>query len=284
MKDLTNKIALVTGSGDGIGRAIALELAKAGCDLALNDIRPEKLDEVEKGIRALGRRTLRVPADVSDRLQAESMCSAAVREFGRVDILVNNAGVAVFGKMPEIPIEDWQWIVGINLWAHIFTVRTLLPEMIKRGEGHLVHVASMAGLVSPGRVLPYGVTKFAVVGLAEGLAAEVRPTGVGVTVVCPYFVNTDMAQRARYVTPDQAVKDSFLQEGQRWTGTGASPEAVALKTVSAIRKNRFLVTTHWSTRILMVVRALFPQQAINGNAHLVARYTGRLDAGSPPSS
>ncbi|MBI2058344.1 MAG: SDR family oxidoreductase [Nitrospirae bacterium] len=267
MNNLTDSIALVTGAGSGIGRATALELARAGCHLVLNDIRRESLESVEKEIQAMGRRTLALVADVSVQEQAEGMCQAALKHFGKVDVLVNNAGVAVNGRIEDLPLEDWRWIMNINVWAHIYTVRSLLPHMLERKSGHLVHLASAAGLLAPSMLIAYNVTKFAVVGLAETLAADLHGTGVGVTVVCPAFVNTPIFKAARYAgsAPEQAT---MKQIGKQVLDRGIPPEAVAAKIVKAIRKNRFLLLPHPWVRFAMWVRALFPQRAVAANSRL----------------
>ncbi|MBI2059890.1 MAG: SDR family oxidoreductase [Nitrospirae bacterium] len=270
MKDLRDAVALVTGAGSGIGRATAVELARQGCRVALNDLRAESLGHVEEEIRALslGRNPLAVSADVSDRSAADEMCEKVMREGGRVDILVNNAGVGLVGRMEETSIEDWEWIMGINLWAHIHTVRKLLPPMLERGSGHLVHVSSGAGLVAAGPLLAYAVTKFAVVGLAEALAAQVRSAGIGVTVVCPYAVKTSIIDSLHSARPSSKEIDDFAH---RAVENGIPPEEVARKIVRAIRRNRFMVYTHPWFRFAVWTKALWPQLSIRINARLTDR-------------
>lgn len=281
MRDLKDSVALVTGAGSGIGRATALELARSGCDMVLNDLRAEALVEVERSIVSMGRRAVSIPADVSSRDQAEALCRRATEAFGRVDILVNNAGVGVTGRMEEMPLEDWEWIMGINVWAHIYTTRALLPQMLKRRQGHLVHVASGAGLLASGSLLAYSVTKFAVVGMAESLAAQLRSAGIGVTVVCPAHVRTGIVEAARYRGSEADVA-SNMSFGRKAIERGMDPEVVARKIVKAIRKNRFLLLTHPWFRFVVLLRVLFPQSAVRVNAWFTDRLSPRVASAVQP--
>lgn len=272
MKDLRDAVALVTGAGDGIGRATALALARAGCHVAINDVRADSLAPVEAEIRALGRRSAAVPADVGSREEAEAMCRRAAEALGRVDLLVNNAGIGMGGRMDDITLEEWDLILRVNLMAHIWTVREVLPGMRERGRGHLVHVSSFDGLASTGILLPYGVTKFAVVGLAEALAAQLRPAGVGVTVVCPGFVRTGIAERGHYAGLDGAERKRMIAEARSLLDRGKDPAVVGEKIVRAIRRNRFLVLTDWWERPLLWLRLLSPQLSIWINAKFTAKF------------
>lgn len=257
----------MTGAGSGIGKATALQLAQAGCHLVLNDLREEKLLAISGLVESLGRKVLVAPADVSNWGQVEAMCARALAAFHRVDILVNNAGVALSGWMEDLSLEDWEWIMRINFWSQVYMVKALLPQMLKRKKGHLVHVASGAGLICPGFIFPYGVSKFSVVGLAEGLAAQLRGRGVGVTLVCPLFVRTSIVSSSSFpgLSFQKEKAHAFLQ---RW---GISPQKVAKKIVHAISTNRFLVLTHSSFALALWLRACFPSFALYLNSLLTRK-------------
>lgn len=262
MKDFKDKIALVTGAGGGIGREIALELARKGCHVILNDITQPRLNEVGREIEQLGRRSHEIIADLSKRSEVERMCEEALAWLGRVDILVNNAGIATSGMINDIPLDKWEEIFNVNLWPHIISTRILLPKMKERGEGYFVHISSASGLWGQGFTPAYTTTKFAVVGFAESLAAQARSCGVGVSVVCPSFVKTDLMKssiEAGHVYGDPGMKSRAPQLAQRFVRIGMSPRRVARKTVKAIQKNRFLVLTDVPTRVMYPLRSLFPQ-------------------------
>lgn len=137
------------------------------------------------------------PCDVSKPDQVERLFELSARELGHIDLLVNNAGVAVGGPVGTIPLADWEWIMGINLWGVIYGCHYFLPAMKARGSGHVLNVASIAAFASAAEMAPYNVTKAGVVALSETLASELSGTGVGVTVLCPYFFTTNIAKSAR---------------------------------------------------------------------------------------
>lgn len=269
MKSLKDKVALVTGAGSGIGRATAIELAREGCHLVLNDIETEPLRDVEKQIVDLGRRVLFAPADVSKLPQVEKMCADALSAFGCVDILVNNAGFGVGGDMHNIPLEDWDSIIGVNLLAHIYTVKLLLPQMLGRGEGHLVHVSSAAGMLAVPFLSPYCVTKHAVCGLAESLAAELSPKGIGVTLVCPSPVQTPIMrrrQRVYFSSEDDAYAAMKFMHGV--VDGGMLPEKLAKKIVRAIYKNQYLISTSGALKAVLIAKAFFPSAGFRFSSFL----------------
>lgn len=272
MKNLKEAIALVTGAGSGIGREIALKLAQQGCHVVVNDIAREGAERVAEEIRQLGRQALVIVADVSNASDVDRMCREALETLGRVDILVNNAGICIFGRLEDIPKEAWEKILRINLWASIYTTRALLPQMLKRGTGHIVYVASAAGLVGTGLSVPYNTTKAGLVGFAESFAAQVLSKGIGVTLVCPAFVKTPLFQTVQVYMPDSNMRDRFMRFKNRaysyWT---KSPGEVAQKVVRAIRKNRFLLITHWDAKFLLWMHTFFPQLYVRFNAWLIRR-------------
>jgi len=272
--EIDGKIAVVTGAASGIGRATAIALAREGADLALADVRDDRLEEARKEITALGRRSIAVHTDVSKLQDVRTLFDRCVSEMGQVDILMNNAGVHLVGPTEKISIADWEWIVGINLWGVVYGINVFLAHMLERGSGHIVNTASMAGLIGAEPSVPYVATKFAVVGISECLAAYLRPKGVGVTVVCPSFVATNIAEQERLVPFGDGFDDArraFLEALKRgeWSrfnvipGGVISPEQVAEKVVHAIKENIFLVYTHRGQKEAVVAKAQDPEGTID---------------------
>jgi NAD(P)-dependent dehydrogenase (short-subunit alcohol dehydrogenase family) len=272
--DIQGKVAVVTGGASGIGRATAIALATEGADLVLADINDAGMEEACAEIAGLGRKAIAVHTDVSKLEDVQRLFDRSVSEMGRVDILMNNAGVHIMGPTEKIPIADWEWIVGINLWSVIYGVNVFLHHMMERGSGHIVNTASMAGLIAGEPSTPYVTTKFAVVGLSEGLAVYLRPKGIGVSVLCPGWVKTGIGQHERLVPFDDGFDDvraAIFEEVGRgdWSRleglpTGVmSAEEVAGKVVHAIKDNTFLIYTRDEQKGIVMQKAANPEETID---------------------
>lgn len=191
--------AVVTGSGSGLGRALCLALARRGASLSVSDIDLEAALETCRLARAAGAREASATlCDVRRLEQVEGLAAAAFSTLGGVDLLVNNAGVACGGNVGEVPIEDWRWTIDVNLWGVIYGCHVFLPRMRAQGSGHVLNVASAAGLLCAPTMGPYNVSKAGVVALTETIAGELRPAGIGATVLCPTFFRTNIAKSGRY--------------------------------------------------------------------------------------
>jgi NAD(P)-dependent dehydrogenase (short-subunit alcohol dehydrogenase family) len=232
MKDkLDGKLALVTGAGSGIGKATALALAAKGARIVAVDIDDARVVEMKKELGercAMARRV-----DVSKRDEMRALAGDVHRDLGPLDVLVNNAGVGHSGGILDTSLEDWDWIVGVNLWGVIHGCHFFVPKMVERGAGgHVANVASAFGLFAGPGVAPYCTTKFAVVGLSESLRAELRPHGIGVSAICPGLINTDIIARGRFADEGMraGVADTFQKKGR-------APEQVASAILHAIGKN-----------------------------------------------
>jgi NAD(P)-dependent dehydrogenase (short-subunit alcohol dehydrogenase family) len=185
-------VCVVTGGASGIGRASALAFARAGADVVVADLNEEGAASVSGEVEALGRRGLPVQTDVSRPPELDELVARSIDWQGHVDLFFSNAGVAMWGAPEKIPFDRWEALADVNLWPQVRIVGTVLPHMLERGSGYLLHTASAGGLVGNPATVPYAVTKFAVVGLAESLAIYCSGTGVGVSVVCPMFVATNL--------------------------------------------------------------------------------------------
>lgn len=256
MTDVANRTAFITGGANGIGLGLARSLARAGAKLALVDLDAEALARADAELREVTEVTT-VVLDVRDRDAYARAADAVEAKFGSVSILVNNAGVAGGAPASKLTYQLWDWGMGINLDGVINGIQTFLPRMIERGAGgHIVNTASGAGLyTNPGNAL-YCTAKFAVVGMSEALRVELEAQGIGVTVVCPGPVATDIIARTRAVqpkvtrslSPEQRSKAFARQEEMKnYLANGVSPDAVGDMVLAAILENRLYVHTDRSS-------------------------------------
>ncbi|HEY2773115.1 MAG TPA: SDR family NAD(P)-dependent oxidoreductase [Candidatus Binatia bacterium] len=189
--------AVVTGGAGGLGRALCLALARRGAAVLVADRDAAGAAETAAQVDSIGGRGHAAACDVSRPKEVEALLAAADEKIGGVDLLVNNAGVAVAGPVGVVPLADWEWILGINLWGVLYGCHYFLPRFRSQGSGHILNVASAAGLLSAPEMAPYNVTKAAVVSLSETLAAELHGTGIGVSVLCPTFFRTNIMASSR---------------------------------------------------------------------------------------
>ncbi|MGN0064763.1 MAG: SDR family NAD(P)-dependent oxidoreductase [Nocardioides sp.] len=242
-KDFSGAVVALTGAGSGIGRALAVALASRGALLALSDITPGPLAETAELARAAGARdVLTTTVDVADRAAVEAWAAEVVAHHGRVNVLVNNAGVSLTGQFAELEHADMEWIVGINFWGVVHGTKAFLPHLIASGEGHVVTLSSLFGLLSvPGQSL-YNATKYAVRGLTEALREEMLAAGhpVDVTVVHPGGIATGIVRNGRFADPDRGARtiSTFDEVLARTT-----PEQAARTILSGMsrRKPRVLI-------------------------------------------
>lgn len=213
MKSLDDKVVVVTGAGSGIGRALALDLARRGSRLALSDIDEAGLATTVEQVRALGVREVSGdPLDVADRGAFAAYADTVIARHGRANVVVNNAGVALAGDFEELTYEDLDWIVGINFWGVVHGTKEFLPHLIASGEGHVVNISSLFGLVSMPGQSAYNATKYAVRGMTEALREEMLIAGhpVGVTAVHPGGIKTAIARNARVSASEDKVATARL--------------------------------------------------------------------------
>jgi NAD(P)-dependent dehydrogenase (short-subunit alcohol dehydrogenase family) len=254
MLDPKGKTAFVTGAASGIGFGIAGRLAAAGARVALADIRPEPLESARARLAATGGEAMAVSVDVSDRASVEAAADAVEREFGDVQIVCNNAGVAMHGvPVEKVAAQDWDWVIGVNIYGVIHGVQTFLPRIRAHGKGgHIVNTASIGGLqVNPTFLTgPYSMTKFAVVSLSEALKNELEGTDIGISVLCPMSVATEihLSERSRpdrLGGPTERSDNHFMGELIKH---GLPPDVVGDYVVEAIRTGEFYILTHPETR------------------------------------
>ncbi|AYA36833.1 3-ketoacyl-ACP reductase [Hymenobacter oligotrophus] len=193
MENLTGKVALVTGAGKGIGRAVAVALAKEGAHVGLLARSENQLQEVAAEIAALGGKAAVVTADVADRLAVEAAVEQVRQQLGPIDILINNAGIGTFAKLLDMPVEEWERIIQVNLLGTYYTTRAVLPDMLARQAGDIINVASTAGQRGAATTSAYSASKFGVLGFTESLMQEVRKQNIRVSALTPSTVATELA-------------------------------------------------------------------------------------------
>jgi len=238
MKTLDDKVVVITGAGSGIGRALALDLARRGSLLALSDVDEAGLAETVSLVERAGVRRVRSDRlDVSDRGAVQRYALDVVQDLGRVNVVVNNAGVALSGDFDDLNYSDIDWIVGVNFWGVVHGTKEFLPHLIASGDGHVVNLSSLFGLVSmPGQSM-YNATKYAVRGMTEALREEMLIAGhpVGVTAVHPGGIKTAIARNARVSAKESQEKTAkFFDEKL----AKMTPERAAEVIVAGILKNK----------------------------------------------
>ena len=238
MKTLDDKVVVITGAGSGIGRALALDLARRGSLLALSDVDDAGLAEtVAQAERAGARRVVGHHLDVSDRGAFGRYALDVVQELGRVNVVINNAGVALAGDFTDLEYDDIDWIIGVNFWGVVHGTKEFLPHLIASGDGHVVNISSLFGLVSmPGQSM-YNATKYAVRGMTEALREEMLIAGhpVGVTAVHPGGIKTAIARNARVSAKENKEETARLFDEKLAKMT---PERAAEIIVNGILKNK----------------------------------------------
>jgi NAD(P)-dependent dehydrogenase (short-subunit alcohol dehydrogenase family) len=258
MRELAGKTAFVTGGASGIGLGLGRAFAQAGMKVMLADIEADALAAAVKSLENVRPGVRGVICDVADPSSVERAAKASYEAFGNVHVVCNNAGVAAGGGIDNISLDNWRWVLDVNLMGVLHGIRSFLPHIRGHGEGgHFVNTASMAGMESGLGFSPYGASKFAVVGMSEGLAAQLRPLGIGVSVLCPSFVRTRIGESGRNrpqrygPTPSldpNSPAAAVVAEITSRLQAGLDPAAVAERVLDAIRNDELYVFTHPNMR------------------------------------
>jgi short-subunit dehydrogenase len=241
IRNLRGKVAVVTGAASGIGRALSIGLWEKGCHLALVDVDADGLTSLSATLVGSSRDQVATThvAHVGDKVRMEEVAREVVAAHGAVHVLINNAGIGYEAAFPQTSLDEWERIVGVNLWGVIYGCHFFMPHLAKADRAHIVNISSLFGIVAMAGQTAYCATKFAVRGLSESLWEELRATSVGLTVVHPGAVASNIMKRARGDDPE------LLQRVSRWYERKAlSPERAAAQIIRAIERGtpRLLIT------------------------------------------
>jgi NAD(P)-dependent dehydrogenase (short-subunit alcohol dehydrogenase family) len=264
MQDLKGKVAFITGGASGIGLAMARAFGREGMSVMIADIEGQALQAAVERLRSEQVRAEGVVADVTRRDSLRAAALETIARFGKVHVVCNNAGVGAGGMLGQVPERDWNWVIDVNLYGVVHGMEIFTPLILSHGEGgHFVNTASMAGMLSGLGFSPYAASKFAVVTMSEGLAMQLKPLGIGVSVLCPGWVRTRINASGRNRperygptrTPDPdspaAALAAYIDESLR---SGLDPAEVAARVLTAIREDELYVFTHPQMRAAMEER------------------------------
>ena len=239
MNDLSGKTAIVTGGASGIGRALSHELARRGVLVTVADIDERGAQRVAQEIEHGGGRAVAAGVDVADR----DAVVALVERTGRLDFMFNNAGICIQGEMRDMDFGLWRRIVDVNLWGVIHGAMAAYAVMVRQGFGHIVNVASAAGLIPIPTQAAYTTTKFGVVGLSAALRAEAEPLGVRVSVVCPGLIDTSIVAATRFLNSTQEDVLALFPFKM------LPPDRLARIVLKGVARNRAVIVTPWYARL-----------------------------------
>lgn len=265
MKNFNNKVAAITGAASGIGRALALNLAREKCDLALSDVNEVGLQETAEQARALGVKVTTTKVNVADRAAMHAWAGQVVKDHGKVNLIFNNAGVALGNTVEDASYEDYEWIMGINLWGVIHGTKAFLPYLKQTGDGHVINVSSIFGLFSQPTQSGYNMTKFAVRGFTESLRQELDLDNCGVSATCvhPGGIKTNIAKNARMddsvlkLTGGKGSTEKMTQQFEQMFVT--TPDKAAQVILNAVKRDARRVLIGNDAKATDVMQRLLPQ-------------------------
>jgi NAD(P)-dependent dehydrogenase (short-subunit alcohol dehydrogenase family) len=260
MKDLAGKVAVITGGASGIGLAMAEAFGAESMRLVIADIEQVALDGAVAGLRAKGFDAVGVRCDVARYEDVQGLARATLEAFGKAHLVVNNAGVSITGPMWDLTLDDWRWVFDVNVWGVVHGIRAFTPILLEQGEGgHIINTASEAAFIAIGHHAPYCASKAAVVSLSLALRSELEAAvaGVGVSVVCPGMVDTQIHRSWRNRPRDDQPwslrerEPEAIVDVDTFQARGVQPSEIAALTLQALKENRFYVfnTPHWREMI-----------------------------------
>lgn len=272
MTTIDGSVAAITGAANGIGEALALELAEAGCDLAISDIDGDGLADTASKARNLGAEVHLGDVDVSERAEVEQWAEEVDDALGGIDMIINNAGVSVSAPLDSVDWDDFEWLMDINFWGVVYGTRAFLPYLRAAGEGHIVNISSIFGLIAAPTQGSYCASKFAVRGYTETLRAELDLVDEPIRVSCvhPGGVRTDIARNARYGDVSMLGQDpEAMIEDFEQSLASTSPEEAARQIVEGIRANDGRIVIGRDARGFDLIQRLFPERYVEWVANIV---------------
>jgi NAD(P)-dependent dehydrogenase (short-subunit alcohol dehydrogenase family) len=239
------KRVVITGGASGLGKALAVKFAERGHHVCIADMNDQRATEAIEQLKQHGVDTFHQHCDVRQLDDLQAVANLVAKRWGGIDVMINNAGVAAGGPFDWVSTEDWQWVMDINFFGVLRGCQAVVPLMKTQGCGHIVNIASMAGLLNPPGMSNYNVSKAAVVSLSETLVAELQPYGIGVTCVCPSFFKTNLGESMRSPDKTTASKMEKLMD----SSSELSAEDIAGLIFQAVENNEFLLLPHEKARM-----------------------------------
>lgn len=277
MKELTNRTAAITGGGSGIGQALAIELAREGCHIAISDINEDGLKDTVKTLQSMGAVVTSQVLDVADRKAMEDWAATVAKEFDGVNVIVNNAGVGLGATVEDMTYEDFEWLMGINFWGVVYGTKAFLPYIQEAGEGHIVNISSLFGIVSVPTQSAYNAAKFAVRGFTESLRQELEISGsnISCTTIHPGGIKTNIAKTARIRDVDliPVDTDAMISNFDKLAMTTAQDAALAI--IKGITHNKRRVLIGKDAIVIDFLQRMMPtayQRIISTSAKLANRF------------
>lgn len=258
-KDLTGRVVVVTGAGSGIGQELAVHAARRGASLSLCDRDEVGLQQTLDLVRGLGIEADGQVVDVSDAEQMAVFGKTTIEQFGAPDLVINNAGIAVIGGIMDTTLADWDRLLSVNIMGVVHGINAFVPAMAERSSGHVVNVASAAGLLANPQLGAYSASKHAVVGLSEALRIELAPHHIGVTAVCPGIINTAITHNSPYRGGDADARKA--KTATTYAKRGYTPERAAANILKAVDRNRAVAPIAPEAHVMYVLSRTAPPVA-----------------------
>ena len=257
MQDFTNKVAAITGAASGMGRALALSLAKQGCHVAISDVDSDGLHETESLIKSGVKVSCHV-LDVSNKLEVKNYASAVEQQHGKVNMIFNNAGVSVTDTAEHMSLEDFEWLMNINFWGVVYGTRAFLPFLREQQEAHIINTSSIFGTIALPSQSAYNASKFAVRGYTYSVRQELADTHIGVSCVQPGGVKTNIVANSRFVPSDNEspTKEEFVEKFE--TLAGLTSEQAAEQILNGVRKNKAQILVGRDAKLIALIERLMP--------------------------
>lgn len=258
MKSFSNKVAAITGAGSGMGRALAVQLAKLNCAVAISDVVDENLLETESLIKEYDVKVTRHLVDVSDRSVMEQYASEVNTTHGKVNLIFNNAGVSVTDSAEHMNYEDFEWLMNINFWGVVHGTRAFLPYLKEASEAHIINTSSIFGILSFPTQSAYNASKFAVRGYTESLRQELADTHIGVSCVHPGGVKTNIIKTSRYTPSDNEspTKEEFEENFEQMAALTSGEAALII--LRGVEKNKARILVGKDAKLLTWISRLAP--------------------------
>lgn len=278
-RSLHDKRILITGAGSGLGRALALRFARAGWKVAATDRDPASAKQTLEQVQALGANGMSAALDVTSEASFAAVVGTIESAWGGVDVLVNNAGVGSSGTVADAPLAQWQWVLDINLLGCVRGSRAVIPALTRQQGGHIVNIASFAGIANPPGMASYNVAKAGVISLSESLRFELDPHGVGVTVVCPEFFKTNLLQTSRAAAPPGTQVPSTMAEkitARLMEKSSFSADDLAADIYRAVMDNTFLVIAPKDARQRYHLKRIAPEWYFRKARQVTAKFLAKV--------